>query len=63
MTRPTPWPARMRLDTDTWTSMGQEAEAEIRQAFAAYQVNDTLMSLAKPGRSSCTASRHTVEKR
>jgi len=36
--------------TDTWTSMGQEAEAEIRrQAFAAYQVNDTLMSLAKPG--------------
>lgn len=36
--------------TDTWTSMGQEAEAEIRrQAFAAYQVNDALMSLAKPG--------------
>ncbi|HEX3702378.1 MAG TPA: ornithine carbamoyltransferase [Vicinamibacterales bacterium] len=36
--------------TDTWTSMGQEAEAAIRrQAFAAYQVNDDLMSLAKPG--------------
>jgi len=36
--------------TDTWTSMGQEAEAEIRRrVFAPYQVNDTLMSLAKPG--------------
>ena len=36
--------------TDTWTSMGQEAEAEIRRAvFAAYQVNEALMSLAKPG--------------
>ena len=36
--------------TDTWTSMGQEAEAELRrQVFAPYQVNDELMSLAKPG--------------
>src|SRR5438128_5754129 len=36
--------------TDTWTSMGQESEAEIRRrAFANYQVNDELMSLAKPG--------------
>jgi ornithine carbamoyltransferase len=36
--------------TDTWTSMGQEAEADARRhAFAAYQVNDDLMSLAKPG--------------
>jgi ornithine carbamoyltransferase len=36
--------------TDTWTSMGQEQEADIRRrAFAAYQVNDQLMSLAKPG--------------
>jgi ornithine carbamoyltransferase len=36
--------------TDTWTSMGQEAEAAARRrAFAAYQVNDDLMSLAKPG--------------
>ena len=36
--------------TDTWTSMGQEAEAETRRrAFAAYQVNDALMALAKPG--------------
>ncbi len=36
--------------TDTWTSMGQEAEAEIRRkVFAPYQVNDELMSLAKPG--------------
>jgi ornithine carbamoyltransferase len=36
--------------TDTWTSMGQEAEAEQRRLiFAPYQVNDALMSLAKPG--------------
>jgi ornithine carbamoyltransferase len=36
--------------TDTWTSMGREAEAEVRRrVFAPYQVNDALMSLAKPG--------------
>ena len=36
--------------TDTWTSMGQETEAELRRGiFAPYQVNDELMSLAKPG--------------
>jgi ornithine carbamoyltransferase len=36
--------------TDTWTSMGQEEQAdERRRAFAAYQVNDDLMSLARPG--------------
>jgi len=36
--------------TDTWTSMGQEAEADLRRSiFAPYQVNDELMSLAKPG--------------
>jgi ornithine carbamoyltransferase len=36
--------------TDTWTSMGQEAEAEIRRrVFAGYQVNEDLMSLARPG--------------
>ncbi len=36
--------------TDTWTSMGQEAEADIRRrVFAGYQVNDELMSLARPG--------------
>lgn len=35
--------------TDTWTSMGQESEAEVRRRiFAPYQVNDTLMSQAKP---------------
>lgn len=33
--------------TDTWTSMGQEAEAEVRrQVFAGYQVNDKLLALA-----------------
>jgi ornithine carbamoyltransferase len=36
--------------TDTWTSMGQESEAEFRrQVFAPYQVNEALMGLAKPG--------------
>jgi ornithine carbamoyltransferase len=36
--------------TDTWTSMGQEAEADVRrQVFGPYQVNEELMSLAKPG--------------
>ena len=36
--------------TDTWTSMGQETEADVRRrVFGAYQVNDALMSLAKPG--------------
>ena len=36
--------------TDTWTSMGQEAQTEIRRrVFAPYQVNETLMALAKPG--------------
>jgi ornithine carbamoyltransferase len=36
--------------TDTWTSMGQEAEAELRRrAFEGFQVNDELMSLARPG--------------
>jgi ornithine carbamoyltransferase len=36
--------------TDTWTSMGQEAEADVRRrVFAPYQVNEGLMSLARPG--------------
>ena len=36
--------------TDTWTSMGQEAEAKTRsRIFAPYQVDRPLMSLAKPG--------------
>src|SRR5438094_1320190 len=35
--------------TDTWTSMGQEDEAAVRRRiFAPYQVNEALMSLAKP---------------
>ncbi len=34
--------------TDVWASMGQETEAEARrQVFAAYQVNNELLSLAK----------------
>jgi ornithine carbamoyltransferase len=36
--------------TDVWASMGQEAEKAIRsQAFASYQVNETLMKQAPPG--------------
>ena len=35
--------------TDTWTSMGQEDEAEARRAlFAPYQVNELLMAHAAP---------------
>ena len=35
--------------TDTWVSMGQEAEAKERAGeFHAYQVNDALLSRAKP---------------
>ena len=35
--------------TDTWASMGQEAEKEARiKAFQGYQVNDELMAFAKP---------------
>jgi ornithine carbamoyltransferase len=34
---------------DTWTSMGQETEAEVRRGtFARYQVNDQLMAQARP---------------
>ncbi|MGH9173731.1 MAG: ornithine carbamoyltransferase, partial [Vicinamibacterales bacterium] len=35
--------------TDAWTSMGQEVEyAERKKIFSRYQVNDALMSRAKP---------------
>ena len=35
--------------TDTWASMGQEAEKEIRKkAFVGYQVDEAMMALAKP---------------
>ena len=35
--------------TDTWTSMGQEKESDIRrEKFKKFQVNDDLVSLAKP---------------
>jgi ornithine carbamoyltransferase len=35
--------------TDTWASMGQEAEADARaEAFRAFQVNDALMAHARP---------------
>jgi ornithine carbamoyltransferase len=38
------------LYTDVWVSMGKEAEsAERLQALAGYQVNQTLVKLAKPG--------------
>ena len=36
--------------TDTWASMGMEAEKEVRmKAFKGYQVNDDLLAAAKPG--------------
>lgn len=36
--------------TDVWASMGQEHEAELRkQAFEPFQVNESLMSLARDG--------------
>lgn len=38
------------LYTDTWTSMGQEAEATIRsQVFPPYQINSALLREAAPG--------------
>ncbi len=38
------------LYTDTWTSMGQEKEAEIRRhAFQGFQINRALLKLARPG--------------
>lgn len=37
------------LFTDVWTSMGEEAETEKRKiAFKGYQINDEIMSVAKP---------------
>ncbi|MDL2217675.1 ornithine carbamoyltransferase [Christensenellaceae bacterium OttesenSCG-928-M15] len=37
------------LYTDVWASMGQEKEAADRKAvFSAYQINDAVMSVAKP---------------
>ena len=36
--------------TDTWTSMGQEAEADVRRrVFAPFQVNEGVMAAARPG--------------
>lgn len=36
--------------TDTWASMGQEDEKEVRKkAFQGYQINDELLAAAKPG--------------
>lgn len=38
------------LYTDTWISMGQEDEAEAREAiFRDYQINEKLLKAAKPG--------------
>lgn len=37
------------LYTDVWASMGQEEEAAIRRkSFEGYQINDTVMAIAKP---------------
>jgi ornithine carbamoyltransferase len=38
------------VHTDTWTSMGQESEKELRkQAFEGFRVDDALMAAAAPG--------------
>jgi ornithine carbamoyltransferase len=38
------------VHTDTWISMGQENEADVRRAdFAAYEVTEQLMSVANSG--------------
>ena len=40
------------INTDTWISMGQEAEKGTKeQAFFPYQVNDEILKLAAPGHS------------
>ena len=51
--------------TDTWTSMGQESEADMRRrVFAPYQVNEELMSLARArARCSCIVFRRTAAKK
>ena len=37
------------LYTDVWASMGQEGEADLRRkAFAGFQINDSVMAVAKP---------------
>ena len=37
------------LNTDVWASMGQEEEQKVREkAFAGYELNQALLSLAKP---------------
>ncbi len=37
------------LYTDVWASMGQEEEAAVRRkSFEGYQINDTVMAVAKP---------------
>jgi ornithine carbamoyltransferase len=42
-------PGAQGVYTDAWTSMGFEAEGEVRSAvFAPYQVNPELMALAAP---------------
>lgn len=50
--------------TDTWASMGQEDEKEVRmKAFQGYQVNDALMEAAVPALWYSTACRHTEARR
>ncbi len=51
--------------TDTFTSMGQEAEHDVRlAALAAYQVNmDLLGARGAAGARSCTACRRTGARR
>ena len=42
--------AAIAVHTDTWTSMGQEDQKEVRrQAFEGFQVDEALMAAAAPG--------------
>jgi ornithine carbamoyltransferase len=42
-------PGAIAVHTDTWTSMGQEAEkADRKQAFEGFTVNEQIMALAAP---------------
>ncbi len=50
--------------TDVWASMGQEEEQKLRKnAFAAFQVNEKLMSLAHPDCLLCIVCQHIAVKK
>ena len=63
-TRARPWRGADVVVTDTWISMGQEAEAQQRlHDLEPYRLDDALLAAASPTRSSCTACRRTRARR